>query len=67
MIVVTIIWVSGVLIGDKVDGVWESYWLILSAEVGIIMTAVTAFCTFFVACSKHQRGQSPGEQTHWYD
>lgn len=67
MIVVTIIRVSGVLLGDIVDDVWESYWLILSAEVGIIMTAVTAFRTFFVARSKRQRGQSPGERTHWYD
>lgn len=67
MIAVTIIRVSGVLLDDKVDAVWESYWLILHAEVGIIMTAVTAFRTFFVARSKHRRGQSPGERTHWYD
>lgn len=67
MTILTIIRVSGVVLGDKVDGVWESYWLILNAEVGIIMTAVTAFRTFFVARSKQRRGQSPGERSHWYD
>lgn len=53
----------------NVDQVWESYFIILAAEIGIILTAVTAFRAFFV--SRHKRDnvgvkQSPRYRTHWY-
>lgn len=66
MITVTLIRVSGILLGGKVDAIWESYWFIIQAEVGIIMTAGTAFRTFFVARSKNARGKSSEKRMHWY-
>ena len=69
MILVTITRISGIKIDGKVDQVWESYFIILAAEIGIILTAATAFRAFFV--SRHKRDnngakQSPGDRTHWY-
>lgn len=69
VILVTITRMSGIKTGGKVDQVWESYFLILAAEVGIILTAVTAFRALFV--SRHKRDndgakQPPGDSTQWY-
>lgn len=66
---ITITRMSGIKTGGKVDQVWESYFLILAAEVGIILTAVTAFRAFFV--SRHKRDndgakQPLGDSTQWY-
>jgi hypothetical protein len=66
MIVITIIRVSGILLDDKIDTVWETYWLILSAEVGIIMTAMVAFRALFVSRRKDQVVQSAGGRMNWY-
>jgi hypothetical protein len=65
MIVITIIRVSGILLDDEVDAVWGIYWLILSAEVGITMTAMIAFRAIFVARSE-QVVQSAGGRMDWY-
>lgn len=60
VIAVTIIRVSGTLLDDTIDTVWGTYWLILSAEVGIIMTAMISFRAFLV--SPQQR---PGRKVGW--
>lgn len=69
MILVTITRISGIKMDGKVDQVWESYFIILAAEIGIILTAVTAFRALFV--SRHKRENNgarnpPGMQSHWY-
>jgi hypothetical protein len=52
LVAVTIIRWSGVLHHESVDPVWSSYWQLISAEVGIILTAMTAFRALFVSHSK---------------
>ena len=69
MIIVTLIRASGLRSGDRVDSVWETYWQFISAETGLIMTAVTAFRAFFL--SRNDPGgvnhQSPSLGTKaWY-
>ncbi|MCJ1346907.1 hypothetical protein MMC31_005127, partial [Peltigera leucophlebia] len=69
MILVTITRISGIKIDGNVDQVWESYFIILAAEIGIILTAVTAFRAFFVSRRKRDNNggnQSPRYRTHWY-
>ncbi|KAF2190001.1 hypothetical protein K469DRAFT_722941 [Zopfia rhizophila CBS 207.26] len=60
MITITIIRVSGMVSNGVVDIIWEVYWLILAAEVGLIMAAAIAFRIFFVAWNN--RKTSPPEQ-----
>ena len=62
MIVFTVTRVSGILLHDKVDNVWEVYWQSLAAETGLILTAMTAFRTLFV--SSRAAGNKP---PFWHD
>ena len=66
MIMITIIRVSGIKAHDQIDQTWESYWLILSAEIGIILTSITAFRAFFVSRNRDRAIQSPGKRMQWY-
>ncbi len=71
MILVTITRISGIKLDGKVDQVWESYFIFIAAEIGIILTAVTAFRALFV--SRYKRDNkvkeaqgSSGKRAHWY-
>lgn len=69
MILVTIIRISGIKVDGEIDQVWESFFIILAAEIGIILTSVSAFRTFFVARQRRNNEKanpSPGDHTHWY-
>lgn len=57
MVIITIIRVSGIVYEDKVDTVWEVYWLVLGGEVGISMAAAIAFRSFFV--TRNQSKSTP--------
>jgi len=60
MMTITIIRVSGMVDNGAVDIIWEVYWLILAAEVGLIMAAAIAFRIFFV--SWNAKKTSPPEK-----
>lgn len=62
IIAVTIIRASGIRQGTTIDSVWETYWQVISAEVGLIMTSATAFRTFYVARSVAQQRQRDQNQ-----
>ena len=71
MILVTITRISGMKLNDEVDQVWGSYFMIIAAEIGIILTAVTAFRALFVSRYKSEKkGKgakgSSGQRAHWY-
>ena len=60
MIVTTTIRVSGVKDSEgALDSLWEDFWNIVSSEVGIIMTAATAFRALFVSRDAATRERSP--------
>ena len=68
LIVLTITRVSGLQYRGNFDVIWETYWLILSAEVGIVLTSVASFRAFFVFRShrNHDRGIQPlGARMQW--
>lgn len=52
MVLVTIIRISGNLMGGRVDLGWELFFVIIAGEIGVILTAMTAFRAFFVV-SRH--------------
>jgi len=63
IITVTIIRASGLHHAGNIDSVWETFWQMMSAEVGLIMTSITAFRAFFVARNNephhHRQGSDP--------
>ena len=66
IILCTIVRISGLLLDGKLDFQWETYWLIIQANVGIIMTAITAFRTFFLYRSNERAQLSGGRGLRWY-
>ena len=69
MILITITRISGIRYKGSNDQVWESYFIILAAEIGIILTAATAFRAFFVSrrtIIDNGVEPSPGHRTHEY-
>ncbi|KAF1839161.1 hypothetical protein BDW02DRAFT_643996 [Decorospora gaudefroyi] len=61
MMITTIARVAGLIHNDMVDSIWEIYWTIVSAEVGVFMAAATAFRSFFVA-RNNIKGSTPRQQ-----
>ena len=68
MVVLTITRVSGLKFKGNLDMIWETYWLILSAEVGILLTSVATFRAFFVSRGNRNRDrdiQPLGTRMQW--
>ena len=63
MIIATVIRVAGIQNHGNIDHIWETYWILVAGAVGIILTAITAFRTFFVA--RQNRRDEP-QQPSWY-
>lgn len=62
MIATTVIRLSGLVYNGIVDGLWESYWNVVSAEVGILMASSIACRSLYVAASKSKEPQDPPER-----
>lgn len=58
IIIIAIIWSLSLRVNDKIDPIWGLYWQYITAEVGIIMAALTAFRQLFVAHSNEKGQQS---------
>ncbi|KAI9876909.1 MAG: hypothetical protein M1830_005310 [Pleopsidium flavum] len=68
-IMCTITRISGIHTGrtvKSVDSIWETYWQFIAANLALIMTAATAFRTFFVSRVKDREAQSPRSMDPWY-
>ena len=68
MVVLTITRISGLKFKGNIDTIWETYWLILSAEVGIVLTSVATFRAFFVFHSNRNQDrviQPLGARMRW--
>ena len=53
--------------GDQVDLAWESFFILIAGEIGIILTAVTAFRTYFVSRHNNKGAKkSPESQNQQY-
>ncbi|KAL8705407.1 MAG: hypothetical protein Q9201_001479 [Fulgogasparrea decipioides] len=66
---VSITRIAGIKIQDQLDLVWESYFLIVAAEVGIILASVSTYRAFFVSWRRgdaNRAKRAPGSQRHRY-
>ncbi|KAF2759740.1 hypothetical protein EJ05DRAFT_484655 [Pseudovirgaria hyperparasitica] len=60
VIIATIIRGSGLEAKGMIDIIWQTYWLLVCAQIGLFMTSATAFRTFFVAVSHPKALRWPG-------
>ena len=68
MIMMTITRMSGIKLDGQVDQVWETYFIVLAAEIGIVLVAVSAFRSFFVSRQRRadHRAKNPSDdRTFW--
>jgi hypothetical protein len=64
----TAVRVSRIKYGNVIDVQWECYWVLISAELGLILTASATFRTFFIARGDSRATmQSLGGNVTWYD
>lgn len=67
MIAITITRIVGIKWQGKLDSVWETFYTLVPAEIGLTLVAVTAFRTLFVAKSGNRHVQDTITTFHWYD
>lgn len=46
---VTITRIAGLKIGGQIDSIWSSYFLIVAAQIGIILASISSYQTLFVS------------------
>lgn len=63
LIALSITRASGLVWKGKMDYVWEFYWIIMSANVGVILASASAFRAFFVAQKNNKTSPYPPIRT----
>lgn len=68
MVIITAMRIVGLRWRGKLDSVWETYFIVVAAEVGMVLVAVSAFRAFYISRSRSRREQSSNAQSHskWY-
>ncbi|KAL8811957.1 MAG: hypothetical protein Q9200_001390 [Gallowayella weberi] len=69
MILVTVTRVAGIVINGQIDSVWESYFLIVAAEIGILLSSVSTYRAFFVSQPRgdiNKTKRTISDPGHWY-
>jgi hypothetical protein len=66
MIAITIARIAGLKWKGKLDYIWESYFIVIAAEIGLVLGAVTAFRALYVSKAKDRQVQKPITTLNWY-
>jgi len=66
MIIVTATRIIGLKHHDKLDYLWETFWMVLAAEIGLTLVAMTAFRTLYVN-KMQSRSHETIKTFNWYN
>ncbi|PVH95106.1 hypothetical protein DM02DRAFT_571731 [Periconia macrospinosa] len=66
MVAVTITRIAGLKWKGKLDYVWESYFIAIAAEIGLVLGAITAFRALYVSKAKGRQVQKTTITFNWY-
>lgn len=67
MVIITITRISGLKWKDKLDMVWENFFFVIAAEIGLTLVAVTAFRALYVSKAKNRKIQNTITTFNWYN
>lgn len=67
VVILTIIRIAGLRFLGKVDPVWETWCIAISAEIGLSLVAVSAFRALYVAKAKDRRVNRTITSFGWYN
>lgn len=62
MVLLSIIRISGAKWYGKFDMVWQVFWHLLAAEIGMILTAMSSFRALYVLRAREKRDLSPSDR-----
>lgn len=65
VVIFTVTRASGLEWHDKLDVLWEVYFQIVAAEVGLILVAMTAFRALFVSRTARNQDSPPKQPSFW--
>jgi hypothetical protein len=66
MVILTVTRIAGIKWKGKLDSVWETYFIVVAAEIGLVLVAITAFRALYVSKAKSRRVQSTITTLSWY-
>ena len=66
MIIATVVRSIGIEYHGALDHIWETYWFLVAGMVGLILTAITAFRSFFVARQNRRDEEHADTTPSWY-
>jgi hypothetical protein len=67
MIAITIARAAGVKWEGRLDSVWETYFIVIAAEIGLTLVAISAFRALYVSNVKSRRVQNTITNFSWYE
>jgi hypothetical protein len=67
MVIITIARIVGLIWRGKLDSVWETYFMVIPAEIGLALVAVTAFRALYISRSKSRPTPTAITSFGWYD
>lgn len=67
MVILTIVRIAGLTWRGKLDSVWETYFMVIPAEVGLALVAITAFRALYISRSKSRPAPTAITSFGWYD
>jgi hypothetical protein len=67
MVIITVARIAGLKWKGKLDSVWETYFIVLAAEIGLTLVAITAFRALYVSKAKNRRVHETITSFRWYN
>jgi hypothetical protein len=66
MVIITIARIARLKWKDKLDSVWETYFIVIAAEIGLALVAITAFRALYVSKEKNHLVHTAITSFGWY-
>ncbi|KAF2726487.1 hypothetical protein EJ04DRAFT_453258, partial [Polyplosphaeria fusca] len=67
MVIITVARIAGLQWKGKLDSVWETYFIVIAAEIGLSLVAVSAFRALYVLKNKDRHVHNPITSFGWYN
>ncbi|KAJ4347927.1 uncharacterized protein N0V89_009299 [Didymosphaeria variabile] len=67
MVIITIARIAGLKWRGKLDSIWETYFIVIAAEIGLSLVAVSAFRALYVSKSKDRHVNKTITSFRWYN
>jgi hypothetical protein len=67
MVIITVARIAGLKWRGKLDSVWETYFIVIAAEIGLSLVAISAFRALYVSKNKDRHVNKTITSFGWYN